>query len=45
MQVPTSAMPEEGDATSYMHRTFYSDINSIVDAYNRLIPMGVGNKA
>ena len=45
MQVPTSAIPEEGDATSHMHLTFYSDINSIVGAYNRLVPAGMGNKA
>ena len=45
MQVPTSAIPEEGDTTSHMHLTFYSDINSIVGAYNCLVPVGVGNKA
>ena len=40
-----STLPEEATATSHMHLTFYSDINSIVGAYNRLVPAGVGNKA
>ena len=44
LQVPTSAIPEEGNATSHMHLTFYSDINSIVGAYHYLVPTGVGNK-
>ena len=45
MQVPTSAIPEEGNATSHMHLTFYSDTNSVVDAYHYLVPTGMGNKA
>ena len=45
LQVPTSTIPEEDNATSHMHLTFYSDCNSIVDAYNHLVPAGVGNKA
>ena len=45
MQVSTSAIPGEGDATSDMHLTIYSDINSIVVAYNCLVPAGVGYKA
>ena len=38
MQVPTSFIYEEGNATSYVHLTFYSDINSVVDAYHYLVP-------
>ena len=45
LQVPTSAISEEGSATSHVHLTFYSDINSIVGAYHYLVPAGVGNKA
>ena len=45
MQVPTSAIPEEGNTTSHVHLTFYSDINSVVGAYHYLAPIGVGNKA
>ena len=45
MQVSTSTIPEEGDATSDMYLTIYSDINSIVGVYNRLVPVGVSNKA
>ena len=45
LQVPTSTIPEEGNATSHMHLTFYSDINSVVAAYHYLVLAGVGNKA
>ena len=45
MQVPTSAKPEEGNATSHMHLTFYSDINSVVGAYHYLVPTDMGNEA
>ena len=45
LQVPISAIPEEGNRTSHMHLTFYSDINSVVGAYHYLIPIGMGNKA
>ena len=45
LQVPTSTIPEEVNAASHMHLTFYSDINSIVGAYHYLVPAGVGNKA
>ena len=38
-------MPEEDDATSHMHLTLNSDINSIVGAYHHLVPIGMGNKA
>ena len=44
LQVPTSTIPEEGKATSHMHLTFYSDINSIVGAYHYLVPADMGNK-
>ena len=39
-QAPTSAIPEEDDATSHVHLI----INSIVDAYHHLVPTGVGSK-
>ena len=45
LQVPTSTIPKQGGATSHMHPTFYSDINSVVDAYHYLVPTGMGNKA
>ena len=45
LQVPTSTIPKEGNATSHMHLTFSSDINSIVGAYHYLIPTDMGNKA
>ena len=45
LQVPTSTIPEKGSTTSRMHLTFYSDSNSVVDAYHYLVPAGVGNKA
>ena len=45
LQVPTSTIPEEGNTTSHMHLTFYSDINSVVGAYHYLVPAGIGNKA
>ena len=45
LQVPTSTIPKEGNATSHMHLTFYSDINSVVGAYHYLVPVDVGNKA
>ena len=45
LQVPTSTIPEEGNTTSHMHLTYYSDINSVVGTYHYLIPTGMGNKA
>ena len=45
LQVPTSTIPEEGNTTSHMHLTFYSDINSVVGAYHYLIPAGMDDKA
>ena len=45
LQVPTSSILEEGNATSHMRLTFYSDINSIVGAYHYLVPAGMGNEA
>ena len=45
LQVPTSTLPEEDTATSHVHLTFYSDINSVVGAYHYPILIGVGNKA
>ena len=45
LQVLTSTIPEEGNTTSHMHLTFYSDINSVVGAYHYLVPAGMGNKA
>ena len=45
MQVPTSAIPKEGNSTSHMHLIFYSDINNVVSAYHYLVPAGMGNKA
>ena len=45
LQVPTSTIPEEGITTSHMHLTFYSNINSVVGAYQYLVRIGVGNKA
>ena len=45
LQVLTSTIPEKGGTTSRKHLTFYSDINSVVDAYHYLVPTGVGNKA
>ena len=39
-QAPTSAIPKEDNATSHVHLTFYS----IVGAYHRLVPAGVGSK-
>ena len=39
-----SAIPEEDDATSHMHLTLNSDINSVMGAYNHLVPDGMGNK-
>jgi len=44
LQVPTSTILEEGNATSHMHLTFYSDINSVVGAYHYLVPTGMGDK-
>ena len=38
-QAPTSAIPEEDDATSHVHLT----LNSIVGAYHHLIPVDVGS--
>ena len=43
-QVPTSVIPEEGDTTSHMHLTFYSNISSVVGAYKHLVPASVGSK-
>ena len=45
LQVPTSTIPEKGSTTSYVHLTFYSDINSVVSTHHYLVPAGVGNKA
>ena len=45
LQVPTSTISEKGSATSRVHLTFYSDINSVVGAHHYLVPDGVGNKA
>ena len=45
LQAPTSAISKEGNATSHVHLTFYSDINSVVGTYHYLIPAGMGNKA
>ena len=45
LQVPMFTVPEDGSTTSYMHLTFYSDINSLISAYHYLVPTGVGNKA
>ena len=45
LQVPTSTIPEEGNTTSHVHMTFYSDINSVVGAHHYLVSTGVGNKA
>ena len=45
LQVPTSTIPEEGNAISHRHLIFYSDINNIVGAYHYLVPVGMGNKA
>jgi hypothetical protein len=39
-----SAIPKEDNATSHMHLTFYSNINSVVGAYHYLVPDGVGSK-
>ena len=41
MQVPTSTLPKQDDVTSHVHLTS----NSVVGAYHRPIPVGVGNKA
>ena len=38
LQVLTSSLPEEANATSHVHLTFYSDINSIVGAYHHRYP-------
>ena len=40
-----STIPEEDSATSHMHLTLNSSINSVVGAYHYLIPVGMGNKA
>ena len=40
-QAPTSAIPEEDNATSHVHLTS----NSVVGAYHHPVPAGVGNKA
>ena len=45
LQVPTSTIPKEGNTTSHVHLTFYSDINSVVGAYHYLVPIGMGDKA
>ena len=45
LQVPTSTIPEQGSATSHVHPTFYSNINSVVAAYHYLVPTDMGNKA
>ena len=45
LQVPTSTIPEKGSTTSRVHLTFYSDNNSVVDAYHYPILISVGNKA
>ena len=45
LQVPTSTIPREGNATPHMHLTFYSDINSVVGAYHYLVPAGMDNRA
>ena len=39
-QAPTSAIPEEDDATSHVHLT----LNSIMGVYHHLVPVGVGSK-
>ena len=36
LQVPTSTLPEEANATSHVHLTFHSDVNNFVGAYHRL---------
>ena len=36
---------KKANATSHMHLTFYSDINSVVGVYHYLVPAGMGNKA
>ena len=43
-QAPTSAISEEANATARVHLTFNSNINSVMGAYNYLVPDGVGNK-
>ena len=45
LQVPTSTLPEEDNAISHVHLTFYSDIYSVVGVYHYPILIGVGNKA
>ena len=37
-------LPEEATATSHVHLTFYSDINSIVGTYHYRLLIDVGNK-
>ena len=36
LQVPTSSLSEEANATSHVHLTFHSNVNSFVGAYHRL---------
>ena len=40
-----STFPEEDNATSHVHLTFYNDIDSVVGAYHCPILIDVGNKA
>ena len=39
-----STLPEEATATSHMHLTFYSNINSVVGAYHYPLLISVGIK-
>ena len=44
LQVPMSTLPEEAIATSHVHLTFYSNINSVVGAYHYPLLIGMGTK-
>ena len=44
LQVPTSTLPKEANATSHVHLTFYSDTNSIVGAYHHRYPRRRGQQ-
>ena len=39
-----STLPEEATATSHVHLTFYSNINSVVGAYHYPLLISVGIK-
>ena len=39
-----STLPKEATATSHMHLTFHSNINSVVGAYHYPLLIGVGIK-